>query len=57
MHRINITKPGQAPATAESRWQNLGCCSPPWTSLVLRTKAILKPMCGLYMALLEKHKT
>eukprot|EP00434_Breviolum_minutum_P017564 symbB.v1.2.015500.t1/scaffold1160.1/size134679/9 len=22
----------KAPATAESRWQNLGCCSPPWTS-------------------------
>ena len=43
MRWINITKPGQAPAAAESRWQNLGCCSPPWTSLVLRTKPIVKP--------------
>ena len=55
MRWINITKPRQAPATAESRWQNLGCCSPPWTSLVLRAKPIVKPMCGLYIALLEKH--
>lgn len=33
----------KAPATAESRLQNLGCCSPPWTSESQRLP-ILKPL-------------
>lgn len=33
----------KAPATAESRLQNLGCCSPPWTSESQRLPSLAPP--------------